>query len=297
MLNVTHQLKKKLFLSDLDEKSSSSPHDEKKPGDGREVREEKSKRKALPALPSPAEEKSMNLSIARQRSPSGSSPEQVKAYGPFFLEYTLMAEYNQLRSQRLPGVYVLPAAKSALVWYGVIFIRMGLYQDGIFKFQMTIPENFPDGDCPTLVFKPTIFHPVVNIETGELDVRRAFPRWRRNINHLWQVLLYAKRIFYKIDSRDPLNPEAAEMYQNDKDRYKQKVNECLRRCHNELHLAVADDPHAIKFVELTPEKQDDVKNQIIESQSKPECLPTANAHKSGLSWMKKGGAIFSKEES
>lgn len=35
-----------------------------------------------------------------------------------------------------------------LVWYGVIFIRMGSYQDGIFKFVMTIPENFPDGDCP-----------------------------------------------------------------------------------------------------------------------------------------------------
>ena len=33
-------------------------------------------------------------------------------------------------------------------WYGVIFIRMGSYQDGIFKFTMNIPENFPDGDCP-----------------------------------------------------------------------------------------------------------------------------------------------------
>ena len=25
---------------------------------------------------------------------------------------------------------------------------MGSYQDGIFKFVMKIPENFPDGDCP-----------------------------------------------------------------------------------------------------------------------------------------------------
>ena len=33
-------------------------------------------------------------------------------------------------------------------------------------------------------------------------------------------------------------------------------------------------------------------------QSKPESLPTANAHKSGLSWMKKGSSqIFSKQES
>lgn len=31
---------------------------------------------------------------------------------------------------------------------------MGSYQDGIFKFVMKIPENFPDGDCPvSYVFK------------------------------------------------------------------------------------------------------------------------------------------------
>jgi len=28
---------------------------------------------------------------------------------------------------------------------------MGSYQDGIFKFVMTIPENFPDGDCPVSI--------------------------------------------------------------------------------------------------------------------------------------------------
>jgi len=51
----------------------------------------KNKRKSLPPVPSPEEEKSMNLSVARQRSP-GANPTQVKAYGPYFLEYTLMAE-------------------------------------------------------------------------------------------------------------------------------------------------------------------------------------------------------------
>lgn len=34
------------------------------------------------------------------------------------------------------------------VWHGVLFIRQGLYQEGIFRFILTIPENFPDGDCP-----------------------------------------------------------------------------------------------------------------------------------------------------
>ncbi|KAK3729913.1 hypothetical protein QZH41_018072, partial [Actinostola sp. cb2023] len=202
---------------------------------------------------------------------------------------------NQLRSKRIPGVYVLPAAKSPLVWYGVVFIRMGDYQDGIFKFIMTVPDNFPDGGCPKFEFKPPIFHPVVNMETGELDVKRVFPKWRRNINHLWQVLLYSRRIFYKIDTKDPLNPEAANTYENSKDLFKQKVNECLRTCHNQFHLPVDDDPHAIR---LCPQQHKDIKSNILDSQSKPGKLPTANAHKSGLSWMKKGSVeIFSKDQS
>ncbi|XP_031561496.1 protein AKTIP homolog [Actinia tenebrosa] len=304
MLNVTHQLKKKLFLTDLDERES--PTSTRKVLNNQDVSsssastsEPQSKgHKSLPSLPSPEEEESMNLSIARKRSPSNSTPLPAKAYGPYFLEYTLMAEYNQLRSKRLPGVYVLPAAKSPLVWYGVIFIRMGSYQDGAFKFTMTVPDNYPDGECPKLVFKPPIFHPVVNIETGELDVKRAFPKWRRSVNHLWQVLLYTRRIFYKIDTRDPLNPEAANLYENDKETFKQKVNECLRTCHNELHIPVDDDPHCIHFVELEPQKIDEVKETILESQSKPGKLPTANAHKSGLSWMKKGSSdIFTIEQS
>lgn len=306
MLNVTHHLRKKLFLGDLDETQSGKSQSKQPPGSNYNGMQSQSngdessprnKRKSLPPVPSPEEEKSMNLSVAKQRSP-GSNPSQVRAYGPYFLEYTLMAEYNQLRIQRLPGVYVLPAAKSPLIWYGVIFIRMGSYQDGIFKFVLTIPENFPDGECPRFIFKPPVYHPVVNIETGELDVKRAFPKWRRNINHLFQVLLYARRIFYKIDLKDPLNAEAARLYDNDRDAFKQNVNVSLRSCLNELHLPLADDPHAIRFVELSPDQHDEIKNQIIENQSKPECLPTANAHKSGLSWMKKGSnQIFSQQES
>ena len=33
-------------------------------------------------------------------------------------------------------------------WHGVLFIRQGLYQEGVFKFSVQIPENYPDGDAP-----------------------------------------------------------------------------------------------------------------------------------------------------
>jgi ubiquitin-protein ligase len=34
------------------------------------------------------------------------------------------------------------------VWFGVLFIRQGFYQGGIFRFTINIPSTFPDSDCP-----------------------------------------------------------------------------------------------------------------------------------------------------
>lgn len=84
-----------LFLGDLDEneadKLSSKTNGMQQTQGSADENSAKNKRKSLPTVPSAEEEKSMNLSVARQRSPAA-NPAQVKAYGPYFLEYTLMAE-------------------------------------------------------------------------------------------------------------------------------------------------------------------------------------------------------------
>ena len=46
-----------------------------------------------------------------------STPRGNHSYGPFFLEYSLLAEYNLLRKQRLPGVYVIPSTHTPLCKY------------------------------------------------------------------------------------------------------------------------------------------------------------------------------------
>lgn len=91
-------LNSQLFLGDLDEshqfQARSHSRSETNGMQTQRLSDEsspKNKRKSLPTVPSPEEEKSMNLSVARQRSP-GPNSSQVKAYGPYFLEYTLMAE-------------------------------------------------------------------------------------------------------------------------------------------------------------------------------------------------------------
>ena len=48
------------------------------------------------------------------------------------------------------GLYILQYFLVCLLtdWHGVLFIRQGLYQEGVFKFSVQIPENYPDGDAP-----------------------------------------------------------------------------------------------------------------------------------------------------
>lgn len=34
------------------------------------------------------------------------------------------------------------------VWFGVIFVRAGFYEGGVFRFTLTLPEKFPDEEVP-----------------------------------------------------------------------------------------------------------------------------------------------------
>ncbi|XP_022091968.1 AKT-interacting protein-like [Acanthaster planci] len=265
--------------------------------------EEEAAEAAGPSRPASGIERSGSLSSSSaERASSATSPSNgtTAAYGQFYLEYALMAEYNQLHKQKLPGVYVIPSAKSPLHWFGVLFIRQGLYQEGIFKFDLLIPENYPDGDSPRLIFRPSIFHPIIDPVSGELDVQRAFTKWKRNVNHIWQVLLYARRVFYKIDTKAPLNPEAAVLYEEDLDLFKSKVNETVEMCKSRKYdPPYSEDPHAIHFSEWDDEKHGTAKTAIM-TPKPPKTTGESGGHKnaqtSGLSWVKPGTLqVFSKD--
>jgi hypothetical protein len=58
--------------------------------------------------------------------------------------------YNIFPDQMLNGVssYIPVHLLLFAVWFGVLFVRQGVYQGGIFRFCVHIPEAFPDGGCP-----------------------------------------------------------------------------------------------------------------------------------------------------
>ena len=64
----------------------------------------------------------------------------------------------------------------------------------------------------SVIFESKVFHPLVDAETGEIDVKRGFAnKWKRNVNHLWHVLSYVRKSFYKIETSNPLNRTAASL--------------------------------------------------------------------------------------
>ncbi|KAJ8272154.1 hypothetical protein COCON_G00110130 [Conger conger] len=257
-------------------------------------------KKQLPSIPK------NSVPVTKHASPAGSGPPASgppangthASYGPFYLEYSLLAEFTLVIKQKLPGIYVQPSYRSALMWFGVIFIRHGLYQDGVFKFTVYIPDNYPDGECPRVVFDIPVFHPLVDPVSGELDVRRAFTKWRRNHNHIWQVLMYARTIFYKISTVEPLNPEAAVLYDKDVQLFKSKVVDSVKLCNSHLFdQPKLDDPYAISFSPWNPAVHDEAKGKMFTYKRRPE-----DHHKglqvSGLSWVRPGSTQpFSKEDS
>jgi len=256
----------------------------------------------MPQIPIPAEESLMKQSLKEKLSSSTNT--YVDCYGGFFMEHSIMAEFNHLKKTRLPGVYVIPSYVDPLIWYGVVFIRQGTYQDGVFRFTLNIPQNYPDGDCPSVIFTPPIFHPFIDPTTGKLDLSRGFAEWRPNVNHIWQVLLYMRRIFYKFDTSNSINKQAADLYESDLAAFKKKVKEQILEMTSTVYEPLNEnDPHALLFREWDPSVHEPCRDLFttqptddeVENEEE-EALMFTKTKLSGLSFLEPGtSAIFTKE--
>ena len=72
-----------------------------------------------------------------------------------------------------PAALLHKALESLRVWHGVIFVRKGVYQGGVFKFRVDLPPEYPELDAwPRVTFVVArVFNPLVHEESGALDVR------------------------------------------------------------------------------------------------------------------------------
>ena len=73
-------------------------------------------------------------------------------------DYCVVAEYKNLKDHGPLGIYVnnfyfilieinrevkiLPSFDNLRVWHGVLFVRSGLFKNGVFRFRVDIPEEY-----------------------------------------------------------------------------------------------------------------------------------------------------------
>ena len=83
------------------------------------------------------------------------------------------------------------------------------------------------------------------------------------MNHIWQVILYARRLFYKIEINNPLNMEAASLYEKDPESFKHRARSCVTDWREQLYL-VKDhpDPHYLIFSSYQDQLHDQVRDKM-----------------------------------
>lgn len=62
-----------------------------------------------------------------------------------------------------------------------------------------------------VLFESGVFHPSVDPISGEMELKSAFPEWRKDVNRLWQILDHVVQMFCSVDPKNALNSEAADL--------------------------------------------------------------------------------------
>mmetsp|Transcript_20484 Transcript_20484/g.40985 ORF Transcript_20484/g.40985 Transcript_20484/m.40985 type:complete len:245 (-) Transcript_20484:45-779(-) len=170
-------------------------------------------------------------------------------------------EYKYLTDHSPTGVYLLPSPSVEGSFTGVIFLRRGQYQNAIFKFTVVLPPGYnAAGTFPSVTFsRPLPFNPMVDPQSGVLDVEGGFGLWNegemKDKSFLVTLLTYIKKIFYvrsfstvpgsgtpgggaeaatstllgsnSIDRPSWHNGEAASLFEQDRKEYDRRVVACV----------------------------------------------------------------------
>lgn len=144
-----------------------------------------------------------------------------------------------LCSQRddLQGIYLSPSFTNPQTWFGLIYVRYGVYSRASYRFiiimgndqydpgTMKFPRNHENATqkssqnhenhsywrLPRIFFygptKP--YHPHIHPTTGELNLGWYFKEWDEKRHHIWHCLKCLKHLFYSKLSKSDLDVEVS----------------------------------------------------------------------------------------
>jgi len=182
-----------------------------------------------------------------------------------------MIEFTNLRNMNhCPlGVYVMPSTDNLFVWYGTLFVHKGYYRNGVFKFRLSIPQEYPSKPPQVNFLMTDLFHPL--IANSVFSLAQQFPTWQPNKDYIFHVLHYMKNAFKKVvleslvESKC-LNKEALQMYRKDPHIFAKLAQQCAQLSITESILYENyPETNPIQFQQLNDSKFDELKAQILSS--------------------------------
>jgi len=143
-----------------------------------------------------------------------SSTPTRSVFDEFYKHYRdkeITEELSLYKNHQQDGVYITPSVMSLQIWFGVIFIRDGLYDEGIFHFTIYFTDEFPS-TRPVLRFKSKVFHPQIEPKKGTLSLDSLYTNSKNKRVHVWEIVRQARSSFYQLDVNGASNNEAALLF-------------------------------------------------------------------------------------
>ncbi|EFO26991.2 hypothetical protein LOAG_01487 [Loa loa] len=203
------------------------------------------------------------VEIATEMAPG----EPLRLSPELITEHIIMSEYAMICRDPIDGLYIVPSARNKFEWFGLLFIRRGVYAGAVFRFTLHLPMDFPSTELPTVFFDLDVFHPHVNPATRELDLKKYFiDGWKSDQHHLYHVLLIVQRTFFTFDS-DPAtcaNIEAAALLRDNRELYRMRASELIKKSRSVIYEPVdVDDKNTIRLMPWDASIHEPLRQRLI----------------------------------
>ena len=129
----------------------------------------------------------------------------------------LKNEWQKLKDDPLDNISAGPINKDFYNWEAnIIGPSNSVYQGAIFHLTLKIPENYPFKP-PKIKFTTPIYHPNIN-KFGDICLDTITTNWSP-IMSIGKVLLSICSLLTDPNPDDPLEPQIAELYKNNRAEY------------------------------------------------------------------------------
>ncbi|CAD6186964.1 unnamed protein product [Caenorhabditis auriculariae] len=210
--------------------------------------------------------------------------EEVRAGAPLkfshatLVHHALASEFTHFCRNPVDGMYVTPSASDPFKWFGILFIRRGIFGGGIFRFSLNVPMNFPyTSDLPEVIFDNAIFHPLIELKTRKLDLSRSFPNgWKTERHDLLRVLVVVQRIFFF------LRVQLRELQH--KEKFREMAKEVVETSRAQVYdePVDAEDLNCIRFTPWDASLHEPIREQMITIGGNSKASQRDNVSRNGL---------------